>query len=58
MANEGLNLQTIMHGYSRIIYYEGEEETAQPKYTWYIWEGGVDGTYSRMSGFGRLIDAW
>ena len=58
MANEGLDLQSIMHGYARVIYYEAEPETAKPKFMWYIWEGGVAGAYSRMSRFGRLIDAW
>ena len=58
MANEGYNIQSMMYGYSRVIYYEAEERNAAPKYMWYIWEGGVNGTYSRMTGFGRLIDAW
>lgn len=51
-------VQRFMHGYARWIYYQGSEKTAVPEFPFYIWEGGSSGGYSRLSGFGRFIDAW
>ena len=58
MADEGLNLQKYLHGYARVIYYDGDEYTGTAQFPWFIWEGGVSGFYSRPTHYGRFINSW
>lgn len=58
MANDGEKFEQYMHGYVRWIYYNGDQNTAEPSFPWYIWEGGTKGSYAKMDSFGRYLDAW
>lgn len=35
------NVQKYLHGVIRLIYYDGNEETGEAKFPWFIWEGGM-----------------
>ena len=58
MAEEGENFQQYLFGETRLIFYQGNNETAQPMLPWFIFEGGISGAYMSHSGFGRFIDAF
>lgn len=58
MADDGENFEQFLYGETRLIFYQGNNVTAEPQLPWFIFEGGISGAYMSHSGFGRFIDAF
>ena len=42
------DVQKYLHGVVRLVYYDSDENTGEAKYPWYIWEGGLQGSYTQL----------